>query len=591
MSFVKDRLTKWDLTQFYRSFADKQIEVDIKKHETLYENFAKKYKRVNFTTSADKLQKAISDYEILIAKMDGWRPLLYFYYLHALDTTNTKYQAKISLISNRLTKAENKITFFPLTLGKIAPNKQADLLKSEKLKRYRYYLKQRFLSAKYDLSELEEKIMNLKSLPSQTLWTQGLQKVLNKKTVKHNGKIIPLSEASNLYPKLPTRDRRVLYKKVMQENYAVSDFAESEINAIINDHKINDELRRRKSPYTERILSSENDEKTVLALINVTTKGFKIAHRFYKIKAKLLKLNKLEYADRSAQIHGFNTKYSYIDTIKLTNEIIGKYDNKLKTICEKISGGGQIDFFPKRGKTPGAFCSSSYNNPTLILLNHVNDFNSVTTYSHEIGHAIHSELAKTQPLLYQGYSLSTAETASTFFEGLVFDELIKGLSSDQQTIALHNKIQNQVNSVFRQIACFNFELELHRKIKEKGALIKEEIAKIMNKHMQVYLGPIFNLTNLDGYFFVGWSHIRSFFYVYTYAYGQLISNVLLAMVKEDPANIEKTINFMEAGGSDTPENIFRSVGINLKNQDFWSKGLSQIEKDVFKLENLMDKAH
>ncbi len=107
----------------------------------------------------------------------------------------------------------------------------------------------------------------------------------------------------------------------------------------------------------------------------------------------------------------------------------------------------------------------------------------------------------------------------------------------------------------------------------------------MNKHMQSYLGPIFDFTPEDGYFFVQWPHIRNFFYVYSYAFGQLISDALYTRYKEDKSKIKDVIKFLSAGGSDSPENIFKSIGIN-PNKKFFETGLKKIEKNIEELERL-----
>ena len=107
----------------------------------------------------------------------------------------------------------------------------------------------------------------------------------------------------------------------------------------------------------------------------------------------------------------------------------------------------------------------------------------------------------------------------------------------------------------------------------------------MNKHMKSYLGPVFEIKELDGYIFVRWSHIRNFFYVYTYAFGQLISDSLYTRYKEDKSKIKDVIKFLSAGGSDSPENIFRSIGIN-PNKKFFEKGLQKISKNIDELERL-----
>ena len=144
-------------------------------------------------------------------------------------------------------------------------------------------------------------------------------------------------------------------------------------------------------------------------------------------------------------------------------------------------------------------------------------------------------------------------------------------------------------SIFRQVACFNFELQLHRRIRAEGQLSRGEIAKLLRKHLESYLGPAVRITDDDGYFFVTWSHIRRFFYVYSYAYGQLISRALFENWKADKSYAKKIEQFLSAGCSISPENIFKRAGIDTSNTKFFEAGLRSIEKDIDKLEKLTTK--
>ncbi len=115
------------------------------------------------------------------------------------------------------------------------------------------------------------------------------------------------------------------------------------------------------------------------------------------------------------------------------------------------------------------------------------------------------------------------------------------------------------------------------------------MADIHNRNMKEYLGPVFDLRQDDGYFFVTWSHIRNFFYIYTYAYGQLVSKALLRRYRKDPTFWSKIEQFLSAGGKDSPENILKEIGIDVSSSGFWKEGLMEIADDVKELEQLTSK--
>lgn len=578
--------TEWNLKLFYKSHTDPAIEADIKKCEQLHDSFAKKYSNSDFTKDENTLAIALDDYEKLSGDSSGSRAIMYFYYAKDLNGSDKKAGAEISRMTGRLTNASNKIIFFELKLAKIPEKDQKKFLSSAKLTHYKYFLENVFKRSKYNLSESEEKIMSLKSQPARQMWMAGQDKLLSKQTILWKGKELPIAEAMSIIPSLTKKDRHSLHKLVMQKLKSISDFAESEVNAVYIDKKINDELRGFKNPYDATLLSHETDEKMVKTLVDTVTKGFKISHRFYKLKAKLLKQNKLTYADRGAGIGKTDKKIPFEASVEIVSKAFEAMDHDFKDVFHDMLANGQIDVYPKKGKTGGAYCSANIDTPTLVLLNNVPEMRSVMTLAHELGHAIHFEYSKDQKPMYQGVSTAVAEVASTFFEQVVFNDLFKTLSKKDQIIALHNKINDEISTIFRQIACFNFENEIHKEIRAKGFLSKEEIGKILNKHMKAYFGPVMEMTEEDGYFFVNWSHIRNFFYVYSYSFGCLVSKALYGKYQKDPSYLHKIKTFLSAGCSKSPRDIFGEIGIDVSDPKFWIEGLKVIEDDIKKLEKL-----
>lgn len=579
--------TTWNLGLLYKGHDDPQIEKDLKAAERKYAAFEKKYKgKSDYLKNDAKLAKALGEYEALFSDPNPAKGYMYFAYAKDLDSRDGVARAKGTQILERLQKNENRALFFELSLAKIPAATQKKLLSSKKLAGYRYFLKCVFERARHNLSEPEEKILGLKRIPAYEQWVTGTEKLLNKITIDFQGKKLPIFEALTKSREGTFAERRELHEKCMNALASIADVAESEMNAIVGDKKIGDELRGYEEPYDATIIGYQNDRKSVLALVSAVTKSFPISHRFYRLKAKLLKLPHLEYSDRVVGI-GQNIKpVSYEDGVKILREVFGSVDERYLSILDAYLKNGQIDVYPRVGKTGGAYCSGNIDMPTYVLLNHADSFSQVMTFGHEMGHAIHTESSKSQRPLYQGYSTSTAEVASTFFESLVFETMFEKLSDEEKVIALHNRINDDVQTVFRQIACFNFETDLHNTIRAKGEASKEEICTLMNKHMSAYLGEAFKLKDIDGNFFVQWSHIRRFFYVYSYAFGQLISKALYAEYKKDKGFIEQINKFLSAGGSDSPENIFKSIGIDVTKPDFWIKGLKSIEKDIERLEKL-----
>lgn len=580
--------TSWNLSLLYKNHTDPQIEKDVRATEQAYSKFEKTYKgKTDYLLKNEtKLLKALQDFELMMNGLALYKPVIYFMYNQHLNSKDDVARAKITQLTERYTKNDQKINFFELSLSKIPKDTQVKFLASKKLAHFHYFLKTIFARSKHNLSEAEEKILGLKSISAHNLWVESTEKVVNKATLEFKGKVMPLSEAVYKIADLPLPDRYELHDKVMAVLGTLTDTAESEINAVFTNKKIDDELRGYAEPYDATVLSYQNNKKSVQALVSAVTGANHISHRFYTLKAKLLGLPKLRYADRAVGIAKESPKATFEEGVAMLREVFGGLDARYLTILNSFLEKGQIDAHPKVGKRGGAFCAAGQNIPTFVLLNHTDTMEQVSVFAHEMGHAIHTEFSKSQPVFYQGYSMSTAEVASTLFESFVFEALLEKMSEEQKIAALHTKINDDIQTIFRQIACFNFELELHTEIRKKGGLSSPEISALLVKHMSRYLGPSVEMRPEDGFQFVSWSHIRNFFYVYSYAFGQLISKALYVKYKEDKKFITKINQFLSAGGSDSPENIFKSIGIDVTKPDFWKKGLRSIEKDIDMLEKL-----
>lgn len=579
--------TTWNLGLLYKSEKDPQIEKDMLAIERAHDAFEKKYRGKDFTSTPEKLAKALADYTRLAEISNGSKPWWYFALRTELNSDDSVAGARATAYEQRLTKAGNKVTFFMLEVGKIPKVKQSTFLKSKALAPYAYKLRNVFENAKYQLSEGEEQMIDLLSQTSYTMWVDGNNKVTTKAVITLGKKSYPVSELLMKLEEFPKKERDRWRNALNAKLKEVSSFAEAEINATYNYKKVLDERRGFAKPYSATVIGYENTAEEVEALVKVVTKHFTISKRFYKLHAKLLKQKRLTYSDRSAKIGKISKTFDFAKSTEIVRRALGSVDPKYAKLLDEFVANGQIDVYPRKGKSGGAFCwGMGAKNPTFVLLNQVDSAGSVETFGHEMGHAIHTELSKEQPLYYQKYSMATAETASTFFELVTLSELEKELSEKDRIIMLHNQIRGDITTISRQIACFNFELALHEKIRKEGQVSAEDIAALLAEHMRSYLGEAVEVSTNDGYTFVTWSHIRRFFYVYSYAYGQLVSRALYARWRKDSSFAVKIEQFLKAGRSMSPRDIFKSIGIDVTDPKFFEDGLKSIEEDIKKLEKL-----
>lgn len=579
--------TEWDMKGlYYTSISDPQLENDIATTERLYKSFVKKYQKSDFTNDAKTLATALRELNKIDQTPSVARPVRYLSLLTALNSHDEAVQKKLNVVSDRLTKVDNTLLFFELELSKIPKTAQKEFLTATELSEYTYYLKQLFETARYNLSEAEERILRLTSNVSYGMWVEMTERMLAKRTIKHKAKEVPVNEAIELVNTLPFAEKPKLWNSIMQELDTLDEVVENELTAVCTKKKISDELRGFKKPYSASVLSHEDDEKSVEALIEaVSTRGFALSKKFYKLKAKLHGVEKLHYAQRNAAI-GESPMIDFKQSTEICRDIFYKVNPLYGEAFDKLVLNGHLDVFPKAGKRGGAFMAAAVAQPTNVLLNHVDTLSSLETYAHEMGHAIHSERSKTQPAHYEQYSTTTAETASTLFEGLLFDELFAQADEKLQTFLLHDKLQRDISTIQRQIAFHNFELNMHEFVREHGAISRNELNTMMQNHLKSYLGPTVEVTPLDGNSYVYVSHFRYGFYVYTYTFGTLLSTVMAEEFKADNAYRDKIDTFLTSGGKDTVSNIFKQIGINTKKIDTFNHGLVKLEREIKLLDKL-----
>ena len=373
--------------------------------------------------------------------------------------------------------------------------------------------------------------------------------------------------------------------------YKYVDIAEHELNSILENKKIDDELRKINRPDFTRHLNDDIETEIVDTLVSTIYKRFDISKKYYKLKAKLMKVKKLKYHERNVTYGSLNKKYAYEKGIKLVYNAFEKLDKKFADILLNFEKNGQIDVYPKKGKISGAMCFHYLiSHPTYVILNYTNKIDDILTISHEFGHAINNELIKEKQNALNFYTpLSTAEVASTFMEDFVFEEILKEADDETKLAIMMSKLNRDISTIFRQIACYKFEQELHQEYRNKGYLSKENIGKLFRKNMESYMGPYVEQSPGSENWWVHWGHIRRFFYNYSYASGLLISKSLQNSVKKDPKFIKKVEEFLSSGSSDSPKNIFKKLGIDITKKEFWEKGIKKIEILLKETEELAKK--
>jgi len=551
------------------------------------QNFVNKWSnRTDYLTTPSVLREALDDYESW-RKHYGTSGKQGFYVVLslALDQNNTWLRAKESQLNEFSVNLENQVQFFTHRLSRLDSKTQNQLLQSPELAPYHHFLERLFSIGQHLLSEEEEKILNLKHYPAHAKWVQMLDGFLNQEerlltSDDGEAKKYSFSEILNLtsHKKKSVRDAAVIVFNEILQNYA--QIAENELNAVLYNKKIDDTLRNFPRPDTSRHLSDDVDSQMVDELIQTVSNRYVISHQFYELKAKLFRVPKLAYHERNVEYGNIDLTFSWSKTVNLVYDTLLSLDPTFAEIFANFLEKGQIDVFPKAGKDSGAFCAPSRTNlPIYVLLNHTNRLNDVRTLAHEMGHAINFELMKQENELNYDSSLFLAESCSTFIEDFVLERIIQDADEETKLAILMEKLNNDISTIFRQVAFYRFELDLHQSFRAHGYLSYQEIGKLFQKHMAKYMGDYVSQDPGSENWWIYVGHFRNFFYVYSYAAGLLVSKFLQNQVRQNQAFMEKIKTYYSTGTSKSPKEALSQMGITTDSK-LWNLGLDQIEAQL-----------
>ncbi|RYG93995.1 MAG: oligoendopeptidase F, partial [Alphaproteobacteria bacterium] len=311
---------------------------------------------------------------------------------------------------------------------------------------------------------------------------------------------------------------------------------------------------------------------------------------YYKMKAKWLGMDALNYWDRNAPLPETPSQLVSWDEARDTVlSAYGAFSPDMAAIAKDFFDKGWIDAPVKPGKAPGAFA-----HPTVpsahpyVLVNYLGKPRDVMTLAHELGHGVHQVLAGDQGALMSSTPLTLAETASVFGEMLTFRALLaKTKDKAERKAMLAQKVEDMINTVVRQIAFYEFERRLHTARKD-GELTSDQIGEIWLSVQGESLGPAIRIS--EGYE-TWWSYIPHFvhspFYVYAYAFGDCLVNSLYAVYQNAEDGFqERYFALLRAGGTQHYAELLKPFGLDATDPSFWDKGLSMIEGLIDELEAL-----
>lgn len=588
-----EKMPEWDLSEYYKGTDDKQIDKDIKKYAQLAAAFAKKYKGKVAALDAKAFVaalKEIEDISKLGSKLGG------FAYLNSTTRLmDAKASALYQKVSEALSEAGTDLLFFGLEYNKMDEKAIRKLEEDKEVKIYAPYLKRVRKFKPYELSEDVEKTLLEKDVTSGSAWVRLYEESMARLSYEVDGKKYNDAQISRLCLS-PDAELRAKAGKEINKVSKDNSFSVCYIyNMIMKDKAVEDKKRGFKLPMSARNLSEEVSDETVNALAQTVRDNYKdIAWRFYKLKAKLLGVDKIQYWDRNAPLPIEDDRsYTWDEAVQTVLKAYNEFSPKLYNVAKEFFENPWIDVAPKDGKRSGAFCSGPLvEEHPFLMLNFVGKRNDVLTLAHELGHGCHHQLRRKNGTLNETTRMTTEEVASVFGEMLVFQSMLNNAKSDDEKISLlAMKINDMINTAIRQIAFHFFETRAHDE-RQNGELSSERLNQIWLEEMKESLGPSVEVDENSAYI---WEQVGHFFflpfYVYAYSFADCVVNSLYWLKLQNKVeNFEdKYLELLSKTAIGDYKEIFAPFNLNPESHDFWQGGLNLISYYLDQMEELVNK--
>ena len=585
------QLGGWDLSELAKNPKSQAFQKQIQELEKQAKKFEKIKSNLVPKISSKKFMNIIKQVEGISEKMSkigGYASLSY-----SSDTQSDEATSLMTKMSKLGSEVSNKILFFDLWWKTQVDEKNAKRLMEDAGELTEYLLHKR-LFAKYALSEPEERIINTLDVTGISALVKLYDKITNayeyKMKIRNKTKIMTREELTNYVRSTSPKIRETAYKTILMK-YTQNKGVIGEIyqNIVLNWRDEGIEIRGYKTPISMRNIGNDVDDKTIESLLAVCRKNSLVFQKFFVQKAKMLKIKKLRrydvYAPAAANIKEKN--YTYSKSVKLVFESLGKFSETLEEFARKVFNENHIDSSVRQGKRDGAFCSTISPKITpYVMVNFTGKSRDVFTLAHELGHAVHSQAAQDRSILVQEAPLPLAETASTFSELLLYDNLSDKISDDEKKIILSEKIDDLYATILRQSFFTIFEVDAHKQI-GKGTTV-DEISKTYLQNLKEQFG---NSVSLSEDFAIEWSCIPHFyhtpFYCYAYSFGNLLALSLFQRYKKEGKDfVPSYINILAAGGSKKPEKLLSEYGFDIRSSKFWQEGFDYAGEQVKALSSL-----
>ena len=592
--FKTDALPQWNLGDLYASRDDPRIEADLAKAKA--DNDALVALKGRFVASradarvlGEMLDTGIRLYEAATNGLWGVGAYAGLAASTARDNPAwSKFEADLRARSSQIA-AES--LFFTLEINELDDNEIEAAFRAHKpAARWRPWIRRVRLSRPHELTPDLERML-IDRGPAVANWSRLSEETLAALTAKVGRETLTLSEVLNRLSDPDGARRKQAAQglaKALEQRTSTLALC---LNTLAFEKQVEDRWRKYPDPAASRHIANEVHADAVAALEAAVVEAYEpVSHRYYRLKAKAMGRDVLDQWDRNAPLDTAQPRtYGWDEAKGMVLESFAGLAPKFADTAQTFFTHPWIDAKPRPGKQSGAYSHPvTADRHPYVFLNYMGERRDVLTLAHELGHAVHQTLCAPLGTLLADTPLTLAETASIFGEGLVFERLLANASKAERKGLLAGKIEDGINTVVRQIAFHRFETRFHSE-RMAGEVSPDQIGAMWLEVMGESLGPAIKLNKGYEHYWAYVSHfVHAPFYVYAYAFGDLLVRGLMEKRREDPVAFAPLYeDLLAAGGTRTYVEALAPFGLNPREKAFWAAGMKQLERLVDEFEALV----
>ena len=601
----KDIIPRWNLDSIFKSLDSSEYKKALEDYKSLVSDTN------TLLEAADKFTKEANesfDFEgWLTTFLETWNKLLslrttlyaYAYIVYSTDTTNTKYMNNLSCIDELYSQVKIQEQKFSMQL--LAHKKYLDLFykRFPKYSEYKFLLEEYMDSTRHNLKEQEEKLVSDMSRTGGVAWCI-LQEQLISNMKDSNGKTF--NELRNdAYDADPNIRKTSWQKEIELLSQSRIAFAAS-LNNLKGETITLNKRRKWASPIERALKSSRMSEATLKALISSIEDSLPMWRSYFKAKAALLQKTHstksatagingagIAFYDLFAPLNAgakdslLSKKWTFSEARDYVLKEYRSFSEDMYNFAKSAFDNGWVDAEVRAGKVGGAYDEDfPMGHQSRILLNFTGDFGGIITLSHEMGHAYHFSCMKGKSAMFFNYPMTLAETASTFAETIVKQDMIVSSEGSDKLSIIDLDLQD-TSQVLVDILCrYYFEQSVFEE-RSKTELNADDFCRLMRDSQEKSYGDGLNEERHE-YMWAVKSHYYSTdldFYNFPYAFGQLFAAGLYMQSKKAGSEFAKTYSsLLSDTGSMTCESLCKKAGFDICQKDFWQSGIEMYKKEV-----------